>query len=82
MPKLTLIIDEVILGKAKIYAANRNISLSNLIENYLKSLSLDAEIIRENKSSQIVDSLKGSFKVANDFDYKVELRDRLGDKYL
>lgn len=82
MQKLTLIIDEVILAKAKIYATNRNISISNLIENYLKSLTLDAEIIRDNKSSQIVDSLKGSFKVANDFDYKEELRDRLGDKYL
>ena len=82
MQKLTLIIDEVILAKAKIYAKIRNISLSNLIENYLKSLTRDAEIMRDNKTNQIQNSLKESFKVANDFDYKVELRDRLGDKYL
>jgi hypothetical protein len=37
--KLTLNIDKVIINKAKIYATSKKISLSKLVEEYLKSLS-------------------------------------------
>lgn len=39
--KLTLSIDEHTIGKAKIFARKRNKSLSSLVENYLKAVTLE-----------------------------------------
>lgn len=78
--KLTLSIDESIIEKAKKYAKNKENSLSNIIENYLKVL------VKENQTktelTPIVKSLKSSFSTTKDFDYKKELRKKLSDKYL
>ena len=79
--KLALTIDEIVIEKAKKYAKNRQKSLSNIIENYLKTLV--KENSKDNEElSPIVKSLKGSFKTEHDFDYKEELAKRLSDKYL
>lgn len=78
--KLTLTIDDVIIERAKIYAKKKGRSLSDLIENYLKS------VIWEQKTtgpeiSPIIKSLKGSFKAPEGFDYKKELGESLSKKY-
>ncbi|NMH26274.1 DUF6364 family protein [Flavobacterium solisilvae] len=79
--KLTITIDENVIEKAKKYAKGKKNSLSNIIENYLKTLV--AEDKKETSElSPIVKSLKGSFKADKDFDYKKELTKRLSDKYL
>ena len=79
--KLTITIDENVIEKAKKYAKSKKNSLSNIIENYLKTLvNEDKKEITE--LSPIVKSLKGSFKADKDFDYKKELTKRLSDKYL
>ena len=78
--KLTLSIEETIIEKAKKYAKIKERSLSNLIENYLKALT-NEEFEKENDSPSIVNSLKGSFKMPIDFDYKKELSNRLSEKY-
>ena len=80
--KLTLTIKQDVIQKAKKYAKNKNRSLSDLIENYLKSLTQEEPIEKKKTLSPIVKSLKGSFKMPANFDYKEELRKGLEEKYL
>jgi hypothetical protein len=84
--KLTLTIEQSVIEKAKKYAKEKERSLSDLIENYLKALTTDSsqkEIgQKEIELTPIVKSLKGTFKVPKNSDYKKDLADRLSDKYL
>lgn len=79
--KLTLTIEHSIIEKAKKYARKKERSLSDLIENYLKALTND-EPISGKELTPTIKSLKGSFKVPKNFDYKKELDNRLSEKYL
>lgn len=79
--KLTLTIERSIIEKAKRYARKRERSLSDLIENYLKALTNESEI-NEEALTPTVKSLRGSFKLPENFDYKKELTHRLSEKYL
>lgn len=79
--KLTLTIDQSVIERAKKYARQKERSLSDLIENYLKALTTE-EISKQDELSPKVKSLKGSFKIPEDFDYKKELSERLTEKYL
>lgn len=79
--KLTLTIEKSVIEKAKKYARARERSLSDLIENYLKALTKE-EPENQEELSPIMKSLKGSFKMPKDFDYKKELTERLSEKYL
>lgn len=80
--KLTLTIEQEIIEKAKEYAKGKNRSLSDIIENYLKILTKEEGAKDPNKLNPIVKSLKGSFKMPKNMDYKKELRNRLEKKYL
>ena len=78
--KLTLTIEQTIIGKAKKYAKVKGRSLSDIVENYLKVIT------NEDKTESIfltpiVRSLKGSFKAPKNMDYKKELTKRLTEKY-
>lgn len=78
--KLTLTIEESVISKAKIYAKRNGRSLSGIIENYLKIITMDQ---RDDRNiSPVVKSLKGSFKAPVGFDYKKELAKGLAKKYL
>ncbi|RZJ29680.1 MAG: hypothetical protein EOO18_12010 [Chryseobacterium sp.] len=79
--KLTLTIEQSVIEKAKKYAQKKERSLSDLIENYLKALTNDEDPKIENELSPALKSMKGSFKMPKDFDYKKELTDRLSEKY-
>ena len=79
--KLTLVIEEEVIQQAKIYAKQNNRSLSDIVENYLKSLLKKASD-KDPESSVLIDSLKGSFKSPDDFDYKEELKSILENKHL
>ena len=79
--KLTLTIEQEIIQKAKEYAKQKNRSLSDIIENYLKMLTKEDKK-ESTKLSPVVKSLRGSFKAPKDMDYKAELRNRLEEKYL
>lgn len=80
--KLTLTIDKEIIKRAKYYAKEKNRSLSDIIENYLKILTKEEEKKKNDKINPIVKSLKGSFKMPKNLDYKKELKNRLEKKYL
>lgn len=79
--KLTLTIEQEIIKKAKDYAKEKNRSLSDIIENYLKILTKEEPKQKDKKLNPVVKSLKGSFKMPKNMDYKKELRNRLEEKY-
>ncbi len=78
--KLTLTMEESVIEQAKKYAKSKGQSLSDLIENYLKTTTRQQQA--EKDLTPIVKSLKGSFRASEDFDYKEELAKRLAEKYL
>lgn len=80
--KLTLTIEQEIIKRAKEYAKDKNRSLSDIIENYLKVLTKEEQKQKNKKLNPVVKSLKGSFKMPKNMDYKKELRNRLEEKYL
>ena len=81
--KLTLTVDKRIIEKAKKYAKSNGRSLSNIIEEYLKSLVEVKENKKEFKVSPLVESLWGSIKpIEETQDYKDILAEELSKKYL
>ena len=80
--KLTLTIEKEIIERAKNYARDKNRSLSDIIENYLKILTDKEKQNKNQKLNPVVESLKGSFKMPKNMDYKKELRNRVEEKYL
>jgi hypothetical protein len=69
--KLTLTLDESVIERAKIYAKDKGRSLSDIVENYLNAIT-SFQRTREVDTTPIVSSLKGSFRTAEDFDYRRE----------
>ena len=78
--KLTLTIEQSVIEKAKRYAKDKDRSLSDLVENYLKALTKDTSKDKF-ELTPIVKSLKGSFSAPENFDYKKELANSLSEKY-
>lgn len=80
--KLTLSMEPEVVYAAKKIAKEKNISLSKLVENYLRSIS------KENKANsdliEISDWVKGMVAVDKpipDFDHKKEYHKHLEEKY-
>ena len=77
--KLTLTIDDSVIAIAKKYAKQRGKSLSDIVENYLMSLTS-----KENKEESIsprILKLMGMIELPDNFDYKKELAKGLAKKY-
>ena len=77
--KLTLTIEEKVIVSAKKYAQKKGKSLSNLVENYLKSISSKETDL--NTLSPKVTRLMGAIKLPPDFDYKTSLQNSILKKY-
>lgn len=77
--KLTLTIEEKVISSAKKYAKKKGKSLSNLVENYLKSISSQETDL--NALSPKVVKLMGVIRLSPDFNYKTELGNSLSKKY-
>ncbi|WP_290794850.1 DUF6364 family protein [Flavihumibacter sp. UBA7668] len=77
--KLTLTIDKEIIESAKRYAQSKGRSLSDLVENYLKSLSGNKS--GQNEISPRIRRLMGAVKLPENLDYKEELAKSLEEKY-
>ncbi len=81
--KLTLSINPNVIEEAKKYAKSNGKSLSNIVEEYLKSLASAEKTNKKRESLKIVRELKGSVKMPKNLDsYKTILEDALIDKYL
>lgn len=79
--KLTLIIEQTVIEKAKQYANGKGHCLSDIVENYLKAIT-NEDSVESAELTPIVQSLKGAFKAPKNMDYKKELSKRLTEKYL
>ena len=81
--KLTLTVDKFIIEEAKKYAKSNGRSLSNIIEEYLKSLIEIKEDEKEFEVSALVESLWGAVKPIEETEnYKDVLSEELSKKYL
>jgi hypothetical protein len=78
--KLTLKLDQEIIEKAKHYAAEKKLSLSRIVENYLNSLTSD-KTNNDIQISPFVKSLSSGIKIPADYDYKKDRADYLEQKY-
>lgn len=78
--KLTLSLDKEIIEAAKAYARNRNTSLSNLVENYLVSVT-SRDKVNADEISPLVKSLSGVLKPDKKVEGKKQYSDYLANKY-
>ena len=76
--KLTLKLDKHIIESAKKYAKDKKISLSKLIETYLKSITKESE--EKADITPFVESLSGVIHLSES-DYKKDYSDYLNEKY-
>jgi len=79
--KLTLRLNNNVIGRAKIYARSQKISLSKMIESYLDSITKHNEDEKKVPITPLVESLSGVIDLPAGFDYKREYRDYLEEKY-
>jgi hypothetical protein len=77
--KLTLTMDDKVIGSAKRYARQKGKSLSGIVENYLKSIARPEETT--SALSPKVTRLMGVINLPDDFDYKQNLGKALNKKY-
>lgn len=73
--KLTLKLDQKIIERAKVYAAEKKVSLSRLIESYLNALSSDNGKEDDIEISSFVKSISSKTNVPVDMDYKKAIGD-------
>lgn len=76
--KLTLTIEQEVIKTAKSYAQKKGRSLSDLVENYLKSL--ETKDSGEDISPR-VKRLVGAIKLPKEFDYKESLKEGIEKKF-
>jgi hypothetical protein len=76
--KLTLKLNGDIIEQAKVYAKNKNTSLSKLIESYL-GLLVDPKETHE--VTPLVKSLSGVINLTKNTDIKKEYKKHLANKY-
>jgi hypothetical protein len=78
--KLTLTLDDKVIQSAKRYARAKGRSVSELVENYFKSLT-DLSSESDSELTPAVKSLMGSFKAPADFDYKKVIKEEKRRKF-
>lgn len=76
--KLTLTIEGEVINSAKKYAQQKGKSLSQIVENYLKSIS-KKDNKKENISPKVL-KLMGVIKLPKDFNYKEQIGNAIAQK--
>ncbi|MBP9187226.1 MAG: hypothetical protein KBE91_11965 [Bacteroidia bacterium] len=76
--KLTLKINDSVIEQAKLYAKNKNTSLSKLIESYLNKLITPVE---SHEITPLVKSISGVIELPEAKNLKQEYRDYILKKY-
>lgn len=77
--KLTLTVEKSIIEKAKSYAKHTGRSLSELIENYLETIT---QVETPQKMSPKLKKIVGAVKLPKNFDEDKELRSYFEKKHL
>ena len=79
--KLTLTMEKEVIEIAKEYAKEKGQSLSEMVENYFKFVSVSRKKVKEKELSPKVRKLRGIIKTDDNFDYKQILTEELSKKY-
>ena len=79
--KLTLILNDNVIQRAKLYSRRNKISLSKMIENYLDNITKPKDSEKDASITPLVESLSGVIKISDEFDYKNEYGNYLAEKY-
>lgn len=79
--KLTLTIEKEVIEIAKEYAKERGQSLSEMVENYFKFVTVKRIGIKEKQLSPKVRKLRGIIKRDDRLDYQQILAEELSKKY-
>jgi hypothetical protein len=80
--KLTLSMEPEVVSQAKKLAKEKNISLSKLVENYLRSVSKEGTLDSDDfEISEWVKGMVAVDKPTADFDHKAEYHKHLEEKY-
>lgn len=79
--KLTLILEKEVVEIAKEYAKENGQSLSEMVENYFKFVTVKRMKKKEKQLSTKVRKLRGIIKTDDHFDYKQVLTEGLSNKY-
>jgi len=77
--KLTLTVEKSVIERAKVYAKSTGRSLSELIENYLESITQERG---EERLSPKLNKLVGAVKLPKNFDEEKELNSYFESKHL
>lgn len=77
--KLTLSLNEEVIERAKLYAKQNKISLSKLIESYLRAIVENRT--KELEITPLVKSLSGVIELPTNFNIRDEYTDYLIEKY-
>lgn len=79
--KLTLTLEKEVIDGAKKYAKEKGQSLSEMVENYFKFVTVSRQKVKEKQLSPRVRKLRGIIKTTDNFDYKQILTEELSKKY-
>ncbi len=77
--RLTLKLKKSVIEQAKVYAAEKKISLSRLIESYLQAIT--SEERTDFEISPFVRSMMTKTDIPADYDYKKDYYNYLDEKY-
>ncbi len=78
--KLTIQLDDNLIHDAKVYARGKNMSLSKMIESYLRFVTSEESKKNDIEITPLVKSLSGVIELSPDFDYKTEYGNLLSEK--
>lgn len=79
--KLTLTLEKEVIEIAKDYAKEKGQSLSEMVENYFKFVTVKRMKVKEKQLSTKVRKLRGIIKTDEPLDYKQILTEELSKKY-
>lgn len=79
--KLTLTIEKEVIEIAKEYAKEKGLSLSEMVENYFKLITVNRRKIKPKQISPRVRKLRGIINTNENLDYKQVLTEELSKKY-
>ena len=79
--KLTLTIEKEIIETAKEYAKENGQSLSGMVENYFKLITIDRRQIKPEQLSPRIRRLRGLISSNEKIDHKKILTEELNKKY-
>jgi len=79
--KLTLTIEKEVIQTAKEYAKEKGQSLSELVENYFKLITINRRELKPKELSPRIQRLRGIIKTKEKLDYKQILEEELTKKH-